>query len=256
MPVNQHTCCNDDALQKTLAARLETLQKENDELTKECESLRARAAEAEKQRDDAIANASKEAERAITEAGGGTAADMDALRQSLSKAESLHKMHKEEEEGLVQELDEIGQAFEEMQTQNAKLLAQLKEKDDENFRLMSSRVKDTTKQTVLEDAARARDIKLVALENKVSAQTEALQKVSAAESQAQDEIKKLKAENEAARQLAEQCRAAQQLSNEKLVELKTIFDIADKQRKELQAVSEASTQDKHKEASRANKLET
>ena len=254
--MNQHTCCDDDALQKTLAARLETLQQENDELTKECESLRARAVEAERQRDDAIANASKEAERAITEAGGGTAADMDALRQRLSKAESLHKMHKEEEEGLVQELDEIGQAFEEMQTQNAKLLAQLKEKDDENFRLMSSRVKDTTKQTVLEDAARARDIKLVALENKVSAQTEALQKVSAAEAQAQDEIKKLKAENEAARQLAEQCRAAQQLSNEKLVELKAIFDIADKQRKELQALSEASTQDKHKEASRANKLET
>ena len=72
----------------------------------------------------------------------------------------------------------------------------------------------------------------------------------------QDEIKKLKGENEAARQLAEQCRAAQQLSNEKLVELKTIFDIADKQRKELQTVSEASTQEKHKEAARASKLQT
>lgn len=40
--------------------------------------------------------------------------------------------------------------------QNVKLLAQLKEKDDENFRLMSSRVKDNAKQSVLEDAARAR----------------------------------------------------------------------------------------------------
>jgi E3 ubiquitin-protein ligase BRE1 len=218
--------------------------------------LRAKATEAEKLRDDAIANASKEAEKAITESGGGTAADMDALRQRLSKAEAINKSQKEEEEGLVQELDEIGQAFEEMQTQNAKLLAQLKEKDDENFRLMSSRVKDTTKQTVLEDAARARDIKLLALENKVGAQAEALQKITAAEAQAQDEIKKLKGENEAARQLAEQCRAAQQLSNEKLVELKTIFDIADKQRKELQTVSEASTQEKHKEAGRASKLQT
>ena len=242
--------------EKTLASRLETATAENTEVTKECEIMRAKAAEAEKTRDDAIANASKAAEKAIAEGGGGTAADMDALRQKLSKAISLQKMQKEEEEGLVQELDEIGQAFEEMQTQNAKLLAQLQEKDDENFRLMSSRVKDTSKQTVLEDAGRARDIKLQALESKLSAQAEALAKVSASESHAQEEIKKLKAENEAARQLAEQCRSTAAASNEKLVELRTIFEIADKQRKELQTVSETVIEEKNKAAGRAAKLET
>ena len=244
------------ASEKTQAARVESAQAENAELAKECDAVRAKLAEAEKQRDEAIESASKAAEEAIAKAGGGTAADMEALRQKLNKAETMNKMQKEEEEGLVQELEELGQAFDEMQTQNAKLLAELKEKDDQNLQLMSNRLKDTTKQTQLEDAARARDIKLMALENKVQAQAEALQKLTQSDGQAQDETRKLKAENATARQLAEENRAAAQLSNEKLVELKTIFDIADKQRKELETVAENEKKEKHKQASRASQLET
>lgn len=47
----------------------------------------------------------------------------------------------EEEEALLSEMDVTGQAFEDMQEQNSRLMQQLREKDDANFKLMSERIK-------------------------------------------------------------------------------------------------------------------
>lgn len=47
----------------------------------------------------------------------------------------------QEEEALLSEMDVTGQAFEDMQEQNLRLLQQLREKDDANFKLMSERIK-------------------------------------------------------------------------------------------------------------------
>lgn len=47
----------------------------------------------------------------------------------------------QEEEALLSEMDVTGQAFEDMQEQNGRLLQQLREKDDANFKLMSERIK-------------------------------------------------------------------------------------------------------------------
>ncbi|KAI1239692.1 hypothetical protein IHE44_0011116 [Lamprotornis superbus] len=46
-----------------------------------------------------------------------------------------------EEEALLSEMDVTGQAFEDMQEQNIRLMQQLREKDDANFKLMSERIK-------------------------------------------------------------------------------------------------------------------
>lgn len=43
----------------------------------------------------------------------------------------------QEEEALLNEMDITGQAFEDMQDQNLRLIQQLREKDDANFKLMS-----------------------------------------------------------------------------------------------------------------------
>lgn len=43
----------------------------------------------------------------------------------------------QEEETLLNEMEVTGQAFEDMQEQNLRLLQQLREKDDANFKLMS-----------------------------------------------------------------------------------------------------------------------
>lgn len=47
----------------------------------------------------------------------------------------------QEEEALLNEMEVTGQAFEDMQEQNIRLLQQLREKDDANFKLMSEVIK-------------------------------------------------------------------------------------------------------------------
>ena len=74
-------------------------------------------------------------------------ADEDATRrikQLEDQCSSLQKQvanHKQEEEALLNEMEVTGQAFEDMQEQNSRLIQQLREKDDANFKLMSERIK-------------------------------------------------------------------------------------------------------------------
>merc|ERR1712038_1432055 len=74
-------------------------------------------------------------------------ADEDATRrikQLEDQGSTLQKQvanHKQEEEALLNEMEVTGQAFEDMQEQNSRLIQQLREKDDANFKLMSERIK-------------------------------------------------------------------------------------------------------------------
>merc|ERR1712029_1131222 len=74
-------------------------------------------------------------------------ADEDATRrikQLEDQVETLRKQvanHKQEEETLLSDMEVTGQAFEDMQEQNSRLMQQLREKDDANFKLMSERIK-------------------------------------------------------------------------------------------------------------------
>ena len=97
----------------------------------------------------------------------------------------------QEEEGLVKELDEIGGAFEEMQEQNARLLSQLKEKDDENFRLMSTRLKEQSKHAAMEDVGRAHEARQAALTDKLAAQADVLRRTEETFKQCQEQLVRL-----------------------------------------------------------------
>merc|ERR1712038_1546837 len=74
-------------------------------------------------------------------------ADEDATRrikQLEEQCASLNKQlanHKQEEEALLSDMEVTGQAFEDMQEQNSRLIQQLREKDDANFKLMSESIK-------------------------------------------------------------------------------------------------------------------
>ncbi|XP_016121977.1 E3 ubiquitin-protein ligase BRE1A-like, partial [Sinocyclocheilus grahami] len=74
-------------------------------------------------------------------------ADEEALRKIRSVEEQIDILNKkfslakQEEDALLSEMDVTGQAFEDMQEQNIRLMQQLREKDDANFKLMSERIK-------------------------------------------------------------------------------------------------------------------
>ena len=70
-------------------------------------------------------------------------ADEDAARrikQLEDQTETLRKQvanQKQEEETLLSDMEVTGQAFEDMQEQNGRLVQQLREKDDANFMYFS-----------------------------------------------------------------------------------------------------------------------
>ncbi|XP_046680680.1 E3 ubiquitin-protein ligase Bre1 isoform X2 [Homalodisca vitripennis] len=74
-------------------------------------------------------------------------ADEDAMRKIKHLEEQTYQLqkqvatHKQEEEALLNEMEVTGQAFEDMQEQNSRLIQQLREKDDANFKLMTERIK-------------------------------------------------------------------------------------------------------------------
>lgn len=76
----------------------------------------------------------------------------------------------QEEEALLNEMEVTGQAFEDMQEQNSRLIQQLREKDDANFKLMSERIKSNQmhkllreEKQILEDQVQTRDTQIEAL---------------------------------------------------------------------------------------------
>ncbi|KAF7406218.1 hypothetical protein HZH68_005587 [Vespula germanica] len=74
-------------------------------------------------------------------------ADEDAqikIKKLEEQAYTLQRQvasQKQEEEALLNEMEVTGQAFEDMQEQNSRLIQQLREKDDANFKLMTERIK-------------------------------------------------------------------------------------------------------------------
>ncbi|QQP54603.1 E3 ubiquitinprotein ligase Bre1like [Caligus rogercresseyi] len=63
------------------------------------------------------------------------------LEEQVLQLQKQVSNHKQEEEALLSEMEVTGQAFEDMQEQNSRLIQQLREKDDANFKLMSERIK-------------------------------------------------------------------------------------------------------------------
>lgn len=56
---------------------------------------------------------------------------------------------KQEEEALLNEIELTGQAYDEMQEQNDRLLQQLSSKDDANFKLITDRINASQKEALL-----------------------------------------------------------------------------------------------------------
>ncbi|XP_060078358.1 E3 ubiquitin-protein ligase Bre1-like [Ylistrum balloti] len=84
-------------------------------------------------------------------------AEEDAIRKIKKMEETITELQKnltsqkQKEEALLDEMEVTGQAFEDMQEQNTRLLQQLKEKDDANFKLMSERIKSNQIQKLLRE---------------------------------------------------------------------------------------------------------
>ncbi|XP_037117968.1 E3 ubiquitin-protein ligase BRE1A isoform X2 [Syngnathus acus] len=101
-------------------------------------------------------------------------ADEEALRKIRSVEEQIDilnkklSMAKQEEDALLSEMDVTGQAFEDMQEQNIRLMQQLREKDDANFKLMSERIKSNQIHKLLKEEKEELSDQLLTLKTQVN----------------------------------------------------------------------------------------
>uniref|UniRef100_A0A671PUN7 E3 ubiquitin protein ligase n=1 Tax=Sinocyclocheilus anshuiensis TaxID=1608454 RepID=A0A671PUN7_9TELE len=110
-------------------------------------------------------------------------ADEDALRKIRVAEETIEHLQKklaatkQEEEALLSEMDVTGQAFEDMQEQNSRLMQQLREKDDANFKLMSERIKSNQIYKLLREEKEELADQVLAFKTQVDAQLLVVQKL-------------------------------------------------------------------------------
>ncbi|XP_072406324.1 E3 ubiquitin-protein ligase BRE1A-like [Chiloscyllium punctatum] len=110
-------------------------------------------------------------------------ADVEALRRMKLVDEQMEHMlkkvamAKQEEEALLSEMDVTGQAFEDMQEQNIRLMQQLREKDDANFKLMSERIKSNQIHKLLKEEKEELGDQLLTLKTQVDAQLQVVKKL-------------------------------------------------------------------------------
>jgi E3 ubiquitin-protein ligase BRE1 len=82
---------------------------------------------------------------------------VDYSKKIKSLEDNLRDLHKnlnnkrQEEAALLNDMEITGQAYEDMQEQNIRLMQQLREKDDANFKLMFERIKLETSQKTLKE---------------------------------------------------------------------------------------------------------
>jgi E3 ubiquitin-protein ligase BRE1 len=116
---------------------------------------------------------------------------LEELVQSLQKSLTAQK---QEDEALLNEMEVTGTAFEDMQEQNLRLIQQLREKDDANFKLMSEKIKSQQIQKLLKEEKESLTEQVIALQAQVEAQNQVVRKLEEKERLLQNNLSTIEKE--------------------------------------------------------------
>lgn len=169
-------------------------------------------------------------------------ADEDAMKKIRSLEDTVANLHKslaaqkQEEEALLSEMEVTGQAFEDMQEQNLRLLQQLREKDDANFKLMSERIKSTQVHKLLQEEKTALSEQAGKLQNQVDAQNQVVRKLEEKERLLQNSLSTVEKELSLRQQAAEMHRRKAVESAQSAADLKLHLDKYLAQLKDAQSI--------------------
>ncbi|KAK8761901.1 hypothetical protein V5799_026827 [Amblyomma americanum] len=169
-------------------------------------------------------------------------ADEDAMKKIRALEETVNNLHKslaaqkQEEEALLSEMEVTGQAFEDMQEQNLRLLQQLREKDDANFKLMSERIKSTQVHKLLQEEKAALSEQAARLQSQVDAQNQVVRKLEEKERLLQNSLSTVEKELSLRQQAAEVHRRKAVESAQSAADLKLHLDKYLAQLKDAQSI--------------------
>lgn len=130
----------------------------------------------------------------------GALADEEAIRRLKMAEETIEQLQKnlaatkQEEDAVLAEMEFTGQAFEEMQEQNVRLLQQLREKDDANLKLMSERIKGNQIQKQIREEMDVLADQVTSLNTHRETQTQLVKKLEEREKALQNAVTSLEKE--------------------------------------------------------------
>lgn len=120
--------------------------------------------------------------------------EIHRLKEEKEQLQKKLTLQKQEDEALLNEMEVTGSAFEDMQEQNLRLIQQLKEKDDANFKLMSERIKSQQIQKLLKEEKESLTEQIIALHAQVEAQNQVVRKLEEKERLLQNNLSTIEKE--------------------------------------------------------------
>uniref|UniRef100_T1J6Z3 E3 ubiquitin protein ligase n=1 Tax=Strigamia maritima TaxID=126957 RepID=T1J6Z3_STRMM len=188
-------------------------------------------------------------------------ADEDAQRKIKQLEETIHQLQKsvasqkQEEEALLNEMEVTGQAFEDMQEQNIRLIQQLREKDDANFKLMSERIKSNQIHKLLREEKDMLVEQVATLQREVEAQNQVVRKLEEKERLLQNNLSTVEKELSLRQQAMEMHKRKAIESAQSAADLKLHLEKYHSQLKEAQTTVADKTSSLEQESFKTRRLQ-
>ncbi|XP_055912890.1 E3 ubiquitin-protein ligase Bre1 [Eupeodes corollae] len=160
-----------------------------------------------------------------------------------------------EEEALLNEMEVTGQAFEDMQEQNSRLIQQLREKDDANFKLMSERIKANQMHKLLREEKQILDDRMATRDTQIEAMHIVLRKLEEKERNLQNTVATIEKELVLRQQAMEMHKRKAIESAQSAADLKLHLEKYHSQMKEAQQVVAEKTSSLEAEAYKTKRLQ-
>uniref|UniRef100_U5EWJ4 E3 ubiquitin protein ligase n=1 Tax=Corethrella appendiculata TaxID=1370023 RepID=U5EWJ4_9DIPT len=160
-----------------------------------------------------------------------------------------------EEEALLNEMEVTGQAFEDMQEQNSRLIQQLREKDDANFKLMSDRIKANQMHKLLREEKQVLEDQVTTRDSQIEAMHVVLRKLEEKERILQNTVTTIEKELVARQQAMEMHKRKAIESAQSAADLKLHLEKYHSQMKEAQQVVAEKTSSLEAEAYKTKRLQ-
>ncbi|XP_044003278.1 E3 ubiquitin-protein ligase Bre1 isoform X3 [Aphidius gifuensis] len=162
---------------------------------------------------------------------------------------------KQEEEALLSEMEVTGQAFEDMQEQNSRLIQQLREKDDANFKLMTERIKSNQLHKLAREEKEVLKEQVITLTTQVEAANVVVRKLEEKERLLQNSLATVEKELALRQQAMEMHKRKAIESAQSAADLKLHLEKYHSQMKEAQQVVAEKTSSLEAEAYKTKRLQ-
>lgn len=177
------------------------------------------------------------------------------LEDTLQQLQKTLAAQKQEEDALLNEMEVTGQAFEDMQEQNLRLIQQLREKDDANFKLMSERIKSNQIHKMLREEKDMLAEQVTTLQNQVEAQNQVVRKLEEKERLLQSNVATIEKELSLRQQSTEMQKRKSIESAQSAADLKLHLEKYLSQLKEAQSAVAEKTSSMQQEAFKTKRLQ-